>query len=367
MRRGWRRSRPFRACALEPPDAEFLVQLQAYSAVGGENAGEDGFGDPRQRHAKLKRVLRRPAAGALLLRLIDDDVDQRFARGRVGLSQDSCGDLDQIAVEVTLFPGLEDICHGRRVEAVNAFHEIVGFGYELHVGIFDAIVHHLDVVACALRADICTAGHPIDLGRHLGQHRRDAIPGFAVAAWHHARTLERALLTTGNAHADKADLFLLASLVAPRGVGEQRVAAVDNDVAFLKMRQELVDHLVDRLAGLDHDEDWAGFCDAGDELGQLFGREKSTLFAVFGDQRVGALVIAIEDRNAEPLVSRVPGQVCAHDGQSHNANVCFVSHGFSALFGGKSPLLAPRRGASKSVVLFSRESPGNASLSRSAR
>ncbi len=44
-------------------------------------------------------------------------------------------------------------------------------------------------------------------------------------------------------------IFLrLASLIAPCGVGEQRVAAVDDDVAFLEMRHELVDHLVDRLA-----------------------------------------------------------------------------------------------------------------------
>ena len=76
-----------------------------------------------------------------------------------------------------------------------------------------------------------------------------------------------------------------------------------------------------------------GFCDAGDELGQLFGWEKPAFFAVLGDQRVGALVIAIEDRNAETLVRGVSREVCAHDGQSHNANVSSISHGFSALFG----------------------------------
>ena len=131
----------------------------------------------------------------------------------------------------------------------------------------------------------------------------------------------------------KRIFFFFAGLVASRRVGEERIAAVDDDVAFLEMRQELVDHLVDRLAGLDHDEDRAGLRDAGDELGQRLGREKTAFFAVLGDQRVGALVIAIEDRNAEPLVRGVSRQVCAHDGQSHNANVSFVSHGFSALFG----------------------------------
>ena len=146
----------------------------------------------------------------------------------------------------------------------------------------------------------------------------------------------------------KRIFFFFASLVASRRVGEERIAAVDDDVAFVEMREELVDDLVDRLAGLDHDEDRARLGDARDELGQLFGWEKSAFFAVLGDQRVGALVIAIEDRNAEPLVRRVSREVCAHDGQSHNANVSSISHGFSALFGGKSPLLALRRRASKS-------------------
>ena len=85
-----------------------------------ERAGEDGLGDPGQRHAEVERVLRRPAAGALLLGLVDDDVDQRLAGARVRLAQHGGGDLDQIAVEVALFPGLEDVGHRRRVEAVDA-------------------------------------------------------------------------------------------------------------------------------------------------------------------------------------------------------------------------------------------------------
>ena len=90
---------------------KLLVQRQAHRAVGGEDAGEDRLGDPGQRHAELERDLRRPAAGPLLLRFIDDHVDQRLARGRVGLAQHRGGDLDQIAVEVALFPGLEDVGH----------------------------------------------------------------------------------------------------------------------------------------------------------------------------------------------------------------------------------------------------------------
>ena len=87
------------------------------------------------------------------------------------------------------------------------------------------------------------------------------------------------------------------------------------------MRQELVDHLVDRLAGLDHDQNRARLGDAGDELGEGLGREETAFAAVLGDQLVGPLVIAIEDRDAESMSRRVSREVCAHDGQSHNANV----------------------------------------------
>ena len=319
----------------------------------GKDAGVDRLGDRGQRHAELERGLGRPAAGPLLLRFIEDDVDQRLARACVGLAQDGRGDLDQIAVEIALFPGLEDLGHRRRVEAVHALHQIVGFGDQLHVGIFDAVVHHLHIVAGALRADVGAAGHAIDLGRHLGQHRRDPVPGFAVAAGHHAGALERAFLAAGNAHADEADLFRFASLVAARGVGEQRVAAVDDDVVLLEMGQELVDHLVDRRARLDHDEDRAGLGDAGDKLGERLGREKAAFTAVLGDELIGPLMVAVENRDAEPMPRRVSRQIGAHDGQSEDADVSLISQGCLPRGTGEAHVLAFQRRASKSP--FGRE------------
>ena len=51
------------------------------AACGGrEGAGEDRLGDRGQRHAEIERRLGRPAAGALLLGLVDDGVDQRACR-----------------------------------------------------------------------------------------------------------------------------------------------------------------------------------------------------------------------------------------------------------------------------------------------
>ena len=37
-----------------------------------------------------------------------------------------------------------------------------------------------------------------------------------------------------------------------------RIAAVDEDIAVIQKRQKLLDHVVDRIAGLDHHEHLAG-------------------------------------------------------------------------------------------------------------
>ena len=50
-----------------------------------------------------------PAAGALLLGLVEDDVDERLAGLGVVLAQHLGGDLDQEAVQVALVPVGEDV------------------------------------------------------------------------------------------------------------------------------------------------------------------------------------------------------------------------------------------------------------------
>jgi hypothetical protein len=59
--------------------------------------------------------------------------------------------------------------------------------------------------------------------------------------------------------------------------------------------QELIDHFVDRLACLDHDQN-GRLRDAGDKLRQrLLG--KMAFAPCWGDEPVGPLMIAIEDRD----------------------------------------------------------------------
>jgi len=63
-----------------------------------------------------------------------------------------------------------------------------------------------------------------------------------------------ALLTARDARADEEETLGLELVRPADRVGVVRVAAVDDDVALLEVRGQLVDEGVDGLAGLD--EDW---------------------------------------------------------------------------------------------------------------
>ena len=63
---------------------------------------------------------------------------------------------------------------------------------------------------------------------------------------------ERTLLAAGDADAEEVDALLGELGVAALGVAEVGVAAVDQDVAPVQVRRDLVDHRVGGWAGLDH-------------------------------------------------------------------------------------------------------------------
>ena len=144
------------------------------------------------------------------------------------------GDLDQVALELALVPLGEDVGDLGRGLAGAATDEVVGLGDELHVGVLDAVVDHLDEVAGAVGADVGDAGLALGDGGDRLEDRAEGLPRLGGAARHDRRALERALLAAGDAGADEVDAGLAHGLLAADGVGEQRVAAVDDDVAGLE-------------------------------------------------------------------------------------------------------------------------------------
>ncbi len=88
-------------------------------------------------------------------------------------------------------------------------------------------------------------------------------------------------------------------------IGEQRVAAVDDDVAGFKKGEYVVDHLIDSVAGLDHEHDAAWTLEQANEF---LNRMRA------GHLRALCLVVqkvvhfrngAVEDSNLEAVIVHV--------------------------------------------------------------
>ena len=146
--------------------------------------------------------------------------------------------------------------------------QVVRLGDQLHVGVFDAIVHHLDVVAGAIGADVRTAGRAVDLRGNPREDGRHMVVRLACPAGHDARSVQRAFLAARNARAKEAEPLSFQLSRSTLRVREQRVAAVDHDVAGLEIRLQVGDHVVDRLAGFHHHQYGARSRDGGHEVAQ---------------------------------------------------------------------------------------------------
>jgi hypothetical protein len=290
--------------------------------VAGHAAREDGGGDATDRHPEVERVLHGPDAGALLARLVEHDVDERLAGVGVDLLEHLGGDLDEVRLEVAGVPRREGLGDLRRLLPTHGAQQIVGLGDELHVGVLDTVVDHLDEVAGTVGADVRHARLALGLGRDRRQDRPERLVRLGRAARHDARAVECALLATGDAGADEVEALGADRLLAPDRVVEVGVAAVDDDVARLEQAGQLVDHRVGAFTGLHHDDRGARHTERRDEVFDGFARHEVALAAVLTDELAGALRRAVEHGHHVAFAAgEVPGQVATHDGQADDAYV----------------------------------------------
>ena len=289
----------------------------------GEAAREHGLADERQRHAFVERGDGRPLARALLPSGVEDLVHDGLS-GLGLVAEDVAGDLDEIAVEIALVPLGEDRVHLLVREAEAVLHDLVDFADELHVAVFDAVVDHLDEVARAAFADPLAAGLAgVGVRRDLLEDRLHGRPGLRRAARHDGRAEQRALLAAGDAGADVEEALVLDVLAAPDRVREVAVAAVDDDVARLEVREDLLDEVVDGLAGLDEHHHLAGALEVRAELLDAVAADELLARAAARDELVHLLDGAVVHRHGEALALHVEDEVLAHHRQSDQSDVCF--------------------------------------------
>jgi hypothetical protein len=300
--------------------------LDAYSACSTRSAkaaaSASPSGDAGDRDAEVQGDLDRPAAGALLLRLVHDHVHERLPGRRVHVGEDLGRDLDQVRVEAPGVPRAEDLRDPRGLVPGDVAQQLVSLADELLVGVLNAVVHHLHEVPGAVGSHVRDAG--LAVGRLRGdllQHRAEGRVRLDRAARHDARAEQRALLAAGDARAHEVDALLAQLSLTAAGVGEVRVAAVDDHVAGFQERGELLDDRVGGAARLHHDDQAPRPFERGHELLGGLGRDELALVPELLDQGVRAGRRPVVQRDRVAVTCEVAGEVAAHHREARHADL----------------------------------------------
>ena len=177
-------------------------------------------------------------------------------------------------------------------------------------------------MARAVLADPVAAGSAVfDLGRDGLEDRLDDGPSLRRAARHYRGAAEGALLPARDAGADEEEAPGLDVARPADRVLVVGVAAVDNEVAGREDGDELLDGVVDGLAGLDHDHHLArGFQRPGELVDGMAAYDLLAGAAAQNeviDLRDGAVV----NRDGKSLALHVEDQVLAHHRQADKPDV----------------------------------------------
>ena len=184
----------------------------------------------------------------------------------------------------------------------------------------------------AVWAHISAARFAIDLRGNFAKNRRDHFPGFARAARHERRTFERPFFPAGNAAADKMNAAPFQIFAATLRVGEERIAAIDDDVAFFEQRSELPNDGIDRRARLYHDHRFARSFKRADEfLDRARGLDIFS-FAPAPLEFLRDFRGAIKNGDQKSLRFHVQDEVLAHHSQADQANITLIRGHFEVSF-----------------------------------
>ena len=217
-----------------------------------------------------------------------NDVDEGLPGLCVDVPEDLGGDLDQERVEIAAVPLGEDVGDRGGFQAGAAAQQVVGLGDQLHVGVLDAVVDHLDEVPGPVRADVRAAWHPVHVGGDLLQDRTERAVGLGGSTGHDGRAVQRAFLATGDAAADKVDSLAAQGGFAAAGVWNLafrpsiRMSPCSRSSASSSITASV------GFAGLDLYDDLPRGGEGGHELRRRRRGDEPSLGAVIGDQGGGA-------------------------------------------------------------------------------
>ena len=121
-------------------------------------------------------------------------------------AKDIARDLDQIAFQFTSIPFIEDFVQLIIRKTCGVFEQEIRFADQLHVAIFDAVVHHFHVVTGTAWPNPFATRNVIirsNFGGNGLKDRLDDWPRFFRTTGHETGALESSFFASRNAGADK--------------------------------------------------------------------------------------------------------------------------------------------------------------------
>ena len=182
-------------------------------------------------------------------------------------------------------------------------------------------MNHLDEVPGAVRTDVGGAGDAIDLGCNVLKDRPQGFVKLRCTAGHDRRSVERTLFSPGHTHTNEVDTRLTQRQLPAHSVWEVSVSGVNNNVARLQERNQLVDDGVGCDTGLNHGNDCSRALQRLDKLFHRRRRHKLALVPVVLNQRLGARIGAVVNRRHIAVPRNIARQVATHNCQTCDPNL----------------------------------------------
>ena len=278
--------------------------------------------DHAGRLPQTQRLDHGPAPSAFLTRRILDHIHHGMPGLGIGIGQELRRDLDQIGFERSKVPGGKKRADLSRRQGRTIAQQAVDFGNDLHIGIFDAIMHRLYEMPRPVRPQTRDAGDTIIAGCDGRQNRFQLRPAMITAAQHHRGAVPRARLAARYAQTHEMQIALCQLRSAAAGVVEIGIAAVDHGITGAEQRDDLIQHGIHRRARGDHEEDDAGGVQRRDKRLEL-------LMRVQPDRQIARLChegrdpvhLAIGHGDVKPVLGDVQRQGAAHGAQPIDANL----------------------------------------------
>ena len=190
-------------------------------------------------------------------------------------------------------------------ELLLRLHQREALGVGLHEAVLDAVVHHFHEVTGAARAHAVPA--LIRGGGERLEGGAQALHYVLLAAHHHRVTLVESPNATARTDVHIVDALLGDLFTAAHALAVVGVAALDEGVARVSVRQERFDRGVDGGAARHHDPERARGTQLRREVLER-GRGSGAFFAEFGD----GVLVEVEDGDVMSAAHEPARDVGAH-------------------------------------------------------